>query len=200
MLHMDDNLLLPDDSRPVRSDAVKNHALLLETAQRLIVEQGLENVSMSDIAEAAGVGKGTLYRNFRNKSDLAHTLLDQEQRDLQTRALRRFQNNGDPLEDLRWFLEQVIGFVERNSPLLCVAAQEGVTAVLDAPPHRWWRQSIRGLLMRIQPHPAVDIDYLADMLYVMCEVHTIYFQKQTLGYDTARILQNLNNLLSTIYP
>jgi AcrR family transcriptional regulator len=197
---MDDNLLLPDDSRPARSDAVKNHALLLETAQRLIDEQGLENVSMSDIAEAAGVGKGTLYRNFRNKSDLAHALLDQEQRDLQTRALRRFQNNGDALEDLRWFLEQLITFVDHNSPILCVAAQEGVTAVLDAPPHRWWRQSIRGLLMRVQPHPSVDIDYLADMLYVMCEVHTIYFQKQTLGYDTNRILQNLNNLLSTIYP
>jgi AcrR family transcriptional regulator len=188
---MDENLLLPDESRPVRSDAVKNHALLLETAQRLIAEQGLENISMSDIAEAAGVGKGTLYRNFRNKSDLAHTLLDEEQRDLQTRALRRFQNNGDPLEDLRWFLEQIITFVERNSPLLCVAAQEGVTAVLDAP---------RGLLLRIQPRPAVDIDYLADMLYVMCEVHTIYFQKQTLGYDTTRILQNLNALLTTLYP
>jgi AcrR family transcriptional regulator len=195
---MDNNLLLPDESRPARSDAIKNHALLLETAQRLIAEQGLENVSMSDIAEAAGVGKGTLYRNFRNKSDLAHTLLDEEQRDLQTRALRRFQNNGDPLEDLRWFLEQVIAFVERNAELLCVAAKEGVT-VLDAPPHRWWRQSIRGLLMRIEPRPAVDIDYLADMLYVMCEVHTIYFQKQTLGYDTARILRNLNALLDTLY-
>jgi AcrR family transcriptional regulator len=195
---MDKNLLLPDESRPARSDAVKNHALLLETAQRLIDEQGLENISMSDIAEAAGVGKGTLYRNFRNKADLAYALLDQEQRDLQTRALRRFQNQGDPLEDLRWFLGQIIAFVERNSPLLCVAAKEGVGG-LDAPPHRWWRQSIRGLLLRAQPRPAVDIDYLADVLYIMCDVHTLYFQRQMLGYGSAYILDNLNKLLSAAY-
>jgi AcrR family transcriptional regulator len=192
------NNLLPDDSRPARSDAIKNHALLLETAQRLIAEQGLENVSMSDIAEAAGVGKGTLYRHFRNKSDLAYELLDQEQRDLQTRALRRFQNQGDPLEDLRWFLEQIIAFVERNSPLLCVAAQEGVAA-LSAPPHLWWRQSIRGLLLRAKTRPAVDVDTIADVLYVMCDVQTVRFQRQTLGYSTTHILDGLNQLLTALY-
>jgi AcrR family transcriptional regulator len=190
---MDHNLLLPDDARAPRADAQKNHALLLETAQRLFAEQGLENVSMSAIAEAAGVGKGTLYRHFRNKSDLAHALLDQDMHDLQTRALRRLNQHADPLDNLRWFLEQVVRFVDRNTPLLCVAAldQDGM-ALLTSPAHRWWRQTIRGLLLRLEPRPTLDCDYLADMLYVLVDVRTLNFQRGTLGYDLDHILRNLD--------
>lgn len=194
---MTNDLIFPGDSRPTRSDAVKNHALLLETAQRLFAEQGLENVSMSAIAEAAGVGKGTLYRHFKNKADLAYELLDQDQRDLQTHALRRFQNQGSPLDDLRWFLEQIVRFVDRNEALLCVAAGEGISG-LNIPAHRWWRQSIRGLLQRIQPQPAVDVDYLTDILYVMVDVRTLQFQKRALGYDTERIIDGLHSVVSLL--
>lgn len=196
---MNNNPILPDNSRPTRSDAVKNHSLLLETAQRLFDQEGLENVSMSAIAEAAGVGKGTLYRHFKNKSELAHVLLDQDMRDLQTRALRRLQGNGDPLKDLRWFLEQVVRFVDRNQALLCVAARENVS-VLNAPAHLWWRQTIRGLLLRVTPPPVADIDYLADMLYVMVDVQTIRFQKQTHGYNLERLINGVDEILSLITP
>jgi AcrR family transcriptional regulator len=190
---MDDNLIFPDDSRPTRSDAVKNHALLLETAQQLFDSQGLDNVSMSAIAEAAGVGKGTLYRHFKNKSDLAHALLDQEMRDLQERSLRRFNNQGDPLDNLGWFLEQILRFVDRNQALLCIAAEHDLTAVLSSPAHGWWRQTIHAFLSRI---PTVrDVDYMTDVLYVMVDVRTIYFQKLTLGYDTTRILAGLHTVL-----
>ena len=193
---MTDDLIFPEDARPTRSDAVKNHALLLATAQELFDEQGLDNVSMASIAEAAGVGKGTLYRHFRNKSDLAHALLDQDMHDLQDRTLRRFQNQGAPLEDLHWFLEQIVRFVDRNQALLCIAAEHDLTSVLASPAHQWWRQTIRALLTRI---PAVrDVDYMTDVLYVMIDVRTIYFQKQTLGYDTDRILDGLQTTLDQL--
>ena len=192
---MDDQLIFPSDPRPTRSDAVKNRALLLETAQRLFDEQGLEQVSMSAIAEAAGVGKGTLYRHFKNKSDLAYELLHQDQHDFQARALRRFQGQGNPLEDLGWFLEQVVRFVDRNLALLCVAAHDGVTTI-NAPAHMWWRQTIRGLLMRIPTRPEVDVEYFSDILYLMTDSQIIFFQKQALGYDSERIIDGLKATLA----
>jgi AcrR family transcriptional regulator len=81
-----DEIVMYGESLPSRADALKNRALLLETARRLFSEQGVEAVSMTAIADAAGVGKGTLYRHFENKAQLCQALLDDDQRALQERT------------------------------------------------------------------------------------------------------------------
>ena len=43
---------------------------LLDTALRLFGEQGVENTSIKDIAEEAGVAQGLVYHYFRSKEDL----------------------------------------------------------------------------------------------------------------------------------
>src|SRR4051794_40895477 len=119
----DESLNVIDNSRS-RSDAIKNRALLLSTAKRLFAEQNVANVTMSAVADAAGVGKGTLYRHFENKLELSMALLDEDQRDLQDRTLRRMRETGGTLDTLKWFIAEVILFTERNSELLCVSAGE----------------------------------------------------------------------------
>ena len=57
------------EERPLRADAERNRRRLLEAAQTLFRERGLE-VSVSEIAEAAGMGRATLFRNFASKEDL----------------------------------------------------------------------------------------------------------------------------------
>lgn len=44
--------------------------LLIEVAFELFVERGFTNVSMEDVAQAAGVSRSTLYRRFTTKEDL----------------------------------------------------------------------------------------------------------------------------------
>jgi len=44
--------------------------LLVETAFELFVERGFTNVSMEEVAQAAGVSRSTLYRRFPTKEDL----------------------------------------------------------------------------------------------------------------------------------
>src|SRR5688500_13766774 len=63
---------LPCDER---ADAARNRAKVLEAAGDLFRERGVENVSMDDIAAAAGVGKGTLFRRFGDRPGLVRTLV-----------------------------------------------------------------------------------------------------------------------------
>ena len=45
-----------------RSDAARNRRAILDAASELLSEFGAENVSIEQIAAAAGVGKGTVFR------------------------------------------------------------------------------------------------------------------------------------------
>ncbi|MCC6804359.1 MAG: TetR/AcrR family transcriptional regulator [Anaerolineae bacterium] len=191
---MNDNLIMPAP-RPSRADAVKNRELLLQTAQRLFDANGVDAVTMSDVAHSAGVGKGTLYRHFPNgKPDLCRVLIDQDQRDLQNRTLARLHEQGDPQADLEWFLREVIGFVDRNQRFMFAESTLGAT--LDHPAHRWWRQTIRGLLGRIKPD--LDVEYTTDMLFVMLDPRTIRYQIVARGYDADRIGAALITVLRQI--
>src|SRR5579875_2274020 len=60
--------------RPLRRDAARNRDLLLEAANRVFAEQGLE-AGVAEIAREAGVGMGTLYRRFATKDALIEALV-----------------------------------------------------------------------------------------------------------------------------
>ncbi|MBP2703196.1 TetR/AcrR family transcriptional regulator [Microbispora sp. RL4-1S] len=55
--------------RPQRADARRNFDALLKAAREVFAEQGTD-VSLEEIARRAGVGIGTLYRNFPTRQDL----------------------------------------------------------------------------------------------------------------------------------
>lgn len=59
----------PPSARKPRADAARNRALLLETAKTVFAQKGA-NASLDEIAKAAGVGIGTLYRHFPARENL----------------------------------------------------------------------------------------------------------------------------------
>lgn len=195
---MDDDPIILRPLRPTRADALKNRELLLETAQRLFERHGVEAVSMSAIAEAAEVGKGTLYRHFANKSDLCLALLDQQQRDLQERTFQHLRQTPDPYTNLRWFLREALTFVWQNLPLLLVGAPEAYFTPMHTAAHAWWRQTIRGLLVRL--HVTAHLEYATDALYIMLEAHTVYFQQQMRPCTLEMLVEGIYALLSGFLP
>ena len=66
-----------------RGDAARNRSLLLDAARALIAQRTPEEITTEDIAAAAGVGKGTLFRRFGSRAGLMIELLDDDERALQ---------------------------------------------------------------------------------------------------------------------
>jgi len=62
-------------TRTERRDAAMNRQLILNTAQRLFEQYGVEHVSMNQIVTEAQIGPGTLYRRYRNKGELCLDLV-----------------------------------------------------------------------------------------------------------------------------
>ena len=76
-------LPLAGPEAPLRADAVRNRALLLEAAARLAAERGAAAITMESVATAAGVGKGTVSRRFGDRHGLLQALLDHSERQFQ---------------------------------------------------------------------------------------------------------------------
>ncbi|MGW1160032.1 TetR/AcrR family transcriptional regulator [Streptomyces sp. NPDC002519] len=80
--------LLPTGQEPqLRADAARNRIRLLEVAARLAAERGIVNVTMDDIACGAGVGKGTVFRRFGDRTGLLVELLSHYEQQLQAAFL-----------------------------------------------------------------------------------------------------------------
>ncbi|RLK61182.1 TetR/AcrR family transcriptional regulator [Actinokineospora cianjurensis] len=63
-------------NRPLRADAERNRARIVEAARVVFADHGIA-ASLDDVARAAGVGIGTLYRRFPTKDSLLSAVFDQ---------------------------------------------------------------------------------------------------------------------------
>jgi AcrR family transcriptional regulator len=65
---------LSQTERPVRADAARNRARVLEVAYETFAAEGL-SVPIDEIARRAGVGAGTVYRHFPTKEALFQAVI-----------------------------------------------------------------------------------------------------------------------------
>ncbi|WP_233227492.1 TetR/AcrR family transcriptional regulator [Streptomyces sp. I4(2020)] len=95
-----------EDSRRLRVDAARNHARLLNAAARLARERGLRHLTMEAVATAAGVGKGTVFRRFGDRTGLLQALLQRSEDTFQAAHLsgsERADGRDGAIEQLRAF-------------------------------------------------------------------------------------------------
>lgn len=111
----------------VRSDARENRARILQAARESFAEDG--ETSMNQIAQRAGVGAGTLYRNFPSRETLVLAVYQDEVERL-TGAVSTLLAELAPLEALRSWTTDLVEAMRRKHGLgdaLSAGAHQAIT-------------------------------------------------------------------------
>src|SRR5919199_3301967 len=101
-------------NRPKRADALRNYEKLVAAAREAFTEAD-RSASLEDIARRAGVGIGTLYRNFPTRADLVEAVYVDE-----VEALARSAEDVadlEPWEALTSWLGRFVGYVATKQAL-----------------------------------------------------------------------------------
>jgi AcrR family transcriptional regulator len=148
-----------------RADAQRNRAAVLAAAQQVVDRDGPAALRIGDVAVAAGVGAGTIYRGFGSKRDLLLALLGERERELQDAVIGGPPplGPGAPAGDrLVAFLLALHELVSDHRELLAAADETSPVARFGQAAYDGWRQHTAILLREL--HPDADAPVLADLV------------------------------------
>ncbi len=108
-------------SLPSRPNAKER---ILEAALEVFSQKGFHSATTEDIAERAGVGKGTLYRYFETKEKLFAELVQLRLEELETRAGSIMDGQDDVLTMISKYIRIYFEFFDGNQRLFRLIVQE----------------------------------------------------------------------------
>ena len=176
----------------MRADAARNREKVLSAAARLFAAKGARNVTMADIAQAADVGRATLYRRYPDVASIATALLDAHERDLQEHLLRGEPPLGPgapPAARLTAFYAAMVDLLEQHYEL--VLGTEVGQSRLRTGAYGFWRAHVRSLLGAVK---VPEADVLADALLAPLAPDVYTYQRKEHGLSTKKIIVGLDCL------
>ena len=187
------------DAGPVareRADAARNRARILAAAAELVAERGIERVSMDDVAKAACVGTGTLYRRFGDRAGLALALLDDHTRSFQDALIAGPPPLGPgapALERLHAFGDGYLDLVERHADILAAALplSRGVSG-----PDQLYATHLAVLLRDAAPH--LDPQFTALSLLAALHPTQHLYRRHGLGWPLERLRDGWHAMVAAL--
>jgi AcrR family transcriptional regulator len=184
-----------------RADAARNRERILCEAARLFDERGVENVSMEEIAVAAGVGKGTLFRRFGDRAGLASSVLDETERRFQEEFLRGAAPLGpgaSPAERIRAFGEALIERLEVHADIALAAEGTTPCARYRSPVYTTYRLHLTALIADADPE--ADIEYVADTLLAALSAEQFVYLRRIRDMPLERVKAGYAGLVQRLLP
>jgi len=120
-----------ETARPMRADAARNRARVLEVAYEAFASDGL-SVPIDEIARRAGVGAGTVYRHFPTKEALFAAVIDDRVRSIAVSG-RELLVTAGPGEALFEFIREMVATSAVDHGLVEALAGYGMDVDVAAP-------------------------------------------------------------------
>jgi len=183
------------NKRSERRDAAENRQRILEAALSLFNKDGVEKVSMNQIAKEAEVGSGTLYRRYRNKGELCLDLLKENVVIFfeKTEAYLEDNHTAPASEQMKGILSLFIRFRESKAQLLKGVEDSTVTnrskSGKRSPIYDELHQLFVGLFDEIDAQS--NNVFKADMLLEALRSEAYLFQREIRGFTPEEVLEQI---------
>jgi AcrR family transcriptional regulator len=185
-----------------RADAVRNRRKILAAAQEVADRDGFAGLTVDDVARCAGVGVGTVYRRFNDRTGLLQALLHDRELELQQALFTGPPplGPGAPAsERIRAFLHALVDRVEVKRELL-LALEAGLA---KSPDSRSAAQSLHhthlAMLIR-EARPDADPHYVAAALLAAVSPSTVDRHQRDHGATLDDVKAGIDDLLAGIAP
>ena len=155
-------------------------------------------MSIDEVAAAAGVGKGTVYRRFGDRAGLAFALLDDRERELQEQLIRGAPPLGPgapPLERLRAFVGAYVRLLETQGVLIAHAETASPGARYRGGVYAFWHRHVALLLGEAQA--TADVDVLAHAILAPL-AGDLYRHLRATGISRARVEAGVLELVAAL--
>ena len=190
--------------RRERRDSIENRQQVLAAARRLFATQGVDQTSMCEIGREAGVGQGTLYRNFAHKGSLCRALLHDDLAALLSRVdaiLDGLEAPGSALDALGSLLDEMVRVTESHASLLAAMQESAVGPRRHEIYLMPFYTSIHERITRViqiaidrGEVEGTDAELTADAILASLGPHLFAFQRRQRGFSTERIARGIRGL------
>lgn len=189
-------LLLGAERPAERSDAARNRRKILDATAHIVAHQGIDALSIHEVAQLANLGVGTVYRRFGDRAGLIFALLDEREQEFQHSFLAGPPPLGpgaEPKERIRAFLHALADRVYSQRDLLLQAEISSPMARFRSGPYTVYHSHLVALI----DHALPDADgvCLADSLLAPLAARVLTFQIDERGLTLHRIKAGLDALL-----
>jgi TetR/AcrR family transcriptional repressor of nem operon len=168
-------------------DGTKTRERILDTAQRLVLQQGFAATSVEEVIDAAASSKGAFFHHFSTKNELARALVARyaaaDIDHLESFMAAAESESDDPARQViafvRLFEEAADEIIAAQPSCLYVSFmydrqlyEDGTTDLIVEAVDTWRRALVEKLEAGVQVHPprsVVDLEALADHVFVTFE-------------------------------
>ncbi|GAA1244902.1 TetR/AcrR family transcriptional regulator [Kitasatospora nipponensis] len=187
--------------RAERADALRNREAVLAAADALFAASSSpQSVSMDDIAVAAGVGKGTLFRRFGDRAGLIGAVIGSRLEPLQQAVLEAQEDaTTSPRQRVADLLDAALCFKIEHRSLMSAAEDAGISSPYQAAHYAWWHETLRTALDQVPGVRAADFSAHALLAAIRADLvaHLIDDQQMTSDALRSSLAAHLDNVLGT---
>ncbi|MFX3635033.1 MAG: TetR/AcrR family transcriptional regulator [Candidatus Pristimantibacillus sp.] len=191
------------DLKKERRDVIKYRRTILQSAEALFLEHGVDKVTMRNIATTAGIGQGTLYRHYAHKGEICQDLMKGSSEEFIAEVSDYLDNNnGDSLQkQLQETVHYCVDFIDKHSNWLVYiqapSCEERQQMMYQSPIYVFLYQKFYKLIEEVQSHDESkdkDTGFRVDAMLASIAPEFYVFTKENRGLNKNEIIQKVVRL------